>query len=135
MIAIEKRFDKLHALRKLICSILHPSKTFFPDRSIETLNIRLLVLLVWTGNTVSIAILMDMGFEFLFELRTTIGLEEPHMSMKTPLHASLQELVPIGCGERWCDEYICLPRANIHPRECKQLSKINRIHLDDLLGL
>ena len=135
MIPVEKLLDKLCALEKLIRPIFGPPQTLFSYGSIETFNVGLFVFLVGTGNPVPVTKLVDMGFEFLLELRTTIGLEQAHVSPKSSVHALLQEPVSVGCRECWSHENIYLSGTDIHAGEGKQVSKVNRIHLDDLSWL
>ena len=98
MIAIKKLFDKMCAARKITHTIFDPPETLLPYRSVKTLDVGLLILLVRSRNSVPVTILMDMEFERLFELRTTIVLQKLYMAIKSSVHALFKKLMTIVCG-------------------------------------
>jgi len=107
MIPVEKYFNKIGALGELTGAVLRPPETLFPDRTVETLDVGLLIFLVWSGYPMSITKLMDMGFKFFLELRSTVGLEKVHVIVEPPFHGLLEKLMSIGSRELWCAQDIC----------------------------
>ena len=91
MISLKKRFHHFRALSELAHGVFLPAQAFFPHCAVEAFDVGLLILAVRPGYSVTMAEQRHIGQEVSFEFRTTISLDQMHMSPKSPPHALRKE--------------------------------------------
>ena len=91
MISLEKGFHHFCAFLQVVGLVLLPAQAFLPQRAIEAFDVGLFVLAVRPGYSVGIAEQSCIGQEIGFEFRTTISLDEMHVSPESSPHALVQE--------------------------------------------
>ena len=117
-------------MRQLLSAVRALAQTFFAQRPVEAFNRGLLVLLVWPGNAMPIAIVPHMRRTRAFELRPPIGLDHLDVSGKAPGHGGPQEGHIIVAGERRPQQDICFLGVNIDSRKGEEVPKCDGIALD-----
>ena len=129
VVALQESLHQPLAEWEVLRAIVCPAQALFPYRPVEALNVSLLVLLVWPGNPMSLAVGQHPLCKGLIELTTPVCLDQSHCSIEAACHRLIKECTPIGSAESRRHQDVRFLGVDVDAGECKQPSKHDGVHL------